>query len=77
MKVYRIEAALKLGVGPTASSGQLRIHLDYYLVLTGRDESLVVTATPSRTPRPLPQGDRGDPSRRSRLARAAARPEAT
>jgi hypothetical protein len=49
MKVYRIEAALQ----PSAAGGptpQRRIHFDYYLILTNRAESLVVTARTEHDP---------------------------
>jgi hypothetical protein len=44
LRVYRIEAALK--VAPAgAPAVERRIHYDYYLVLSQRDESFVVNAT--------------------------------
>jgi hypothetical protein len=49
MKVYRIEAALRLAAR-TGTPTQRRIHLDYYLVLTSRPESLVVNATTVQDP---------------------------
>ena len=49
MKVYRIEAALRLAAS-RAATGQRRVHLDYYLVLTSRPESLVVNATTVQDP---------------------------
>ncbi len=48
LKVYRIEAALR--PPGNASTSQRRVHLDYYLVLTNRPESLVVTAETVQDP---------------------------
>lgn len=49
MKVFRIEAALRLVAGRSVKV-QRRIHLDYYLILTNRPESLVVTARTVQDP---------------------------
>lgn len=51
MKVYRIEAALKTS-GPSPRDAQ-RVFLDYYLILTAQNESLVVEAMTVQDP-PLP-----------------------
>jgi hypothetical protein len=51
LKVYRIEAALRAdATGPKDSQ---RIFLDYYLILTGQDQSIVVEAMTANDP-PLP-----------------------
>lgn len=49
MKVYRIEAALRYS-GGRVTAGQRRVHIDYYLVRTNRDESLVVDAKTVQDP---------------------------
>ncbi len=49
MKVYRIEAALRSSPTRTVTA-QRRVHLDYYLILTNRPESLVVNATTLQDP---------------------------
>ena len=49
MKVYRIEAALRFASSRVATA-QRRVHLDYYLVLTNRPESLVVDAKTVQDP---------------------------
>jgi len=49
MKVFRIEAALR-DAGSRGTTAQRRVHLDYYLVLTGHPESLIVTATTVQDP---------------------------
>jgi hypothetical protein len=49
LRVYRIEAALQLVAGRGAPVAR-RVHLDYYLILTNRPESLVVTARTDQDP---------------------------
>jgi hypothetical protein len=49
MKVFRIEAALRFNPS-RLTTGQRRVHLDYYLVLTNHPESLVVTAETVQDP---------------------------
>lgn len=56
MKVYRIEAAFKLGApagGGAVPKDAQRVFFDYYLVLTAQNESLVVTSMTPQDP-PLP-----------------------
>jgi hypothetical protein len=48
MRVYRIEAVLK-PKGPEGAEA-VRIHLDHYLILFSRDESMVVTSTTAHDP---------------------------
>jgi hypothetical protein len=49
MKAHRLEAAVRIATG-RAGVRERRAHLDYYLVLTGRPESLVVTARTVQDP---------------------------
>jgi hypothetical protein len=51
MRVFRIQAAPLLDAGPgPVTKAERRVNFDYYLVLTGRPESFVVTARTLQDP---------------------------
>lgn len=75
LKVYRIEAAFKIGGASGASSKDAqRVFFDYYLVLTSQNESLAVTSMTADDP-PLPYRNEVESILRTIQLGPAAKPE--